>query len=240
MGRPAFCSVDGCKRLRSSPNATYCPMHYHRVRRTGDAGEAEARINRKKKAKEQCSIEGCDKGGKITRGWCIMHYKRWLRNGCPNKTLRTLTESTEESFALRTKWQGECRIWTGSKSSNGYGWIWADGEDVLVHRYVWERDKGTIPHGMFIDHICHNPSCVNIKHLRLATVQQNSANRSGADPNSASGIRNVYKNTSGKWRVRIQTNGVNLGFGTYGTLEEAAAVAEQARKEVFGEFAGKG
>jgi hypothetical protein len=30
-----------------------------------------------------CSIEGCGRGGKITRGWCNRHYLSWCRHGDP-------------------------------------------------------------------------------------------------------------------------------------------------------------
>lgn len=30
-----------------------------------------------------CSIEGCTKAGRITRGWCSMHYQRWKAHGDP-------------------------------------------------------------------------------------------------------------------------------------------------------------
>lgn len=28
-----------------------------------------------------CSIAGCERAGKITRGWCSTHYRYWLRTG---------------------------------------------------------------------------------------------------------------------------------------------------------------
>ena len=28
-----------------------------------------------------CSVEGCDIGGKLRRGWCATHYSRWKRTG---------------------------------------------------------------------------------------------------------------------------------------------------------------
>lgn len=34
-----------------------------------------------------CSIEGCGKAEKLTRGWCAKHYKRWHTHGDPTKTL---------------------------------------------------------------------------------------------------------------------------------------------------------
>ena len=30
-----------------------------------------------------CSVDGCDGGTPIVRGWCRNHYERWRRNGDP-------------------------------------------------------------------------------------------------------------------------------------------------------------
>lgn len=35
------------------------------------------------KAKKACSVEGCEKGGKITKNFCVMHYARFRKNGDP-------------------------------------------------------------------------------------------------------------------------------------------------------------
>lgn len=32
-----------------------------------------------------CSIDGCDRGGKLTRGWCSKHYQRWKAHGDPTR-----------------------------------------------------------------------------------------------------------------------------------------------------------
>ena len=42
-----------------------------------------------------------------------------------------------------------------------------------THRYVWERDRGPIPKGMHIDHLCRKPSCVNVEHLEVVTPRVN-------------------------------------------------------------------
>lgn len=106
-----------------------------------------------------------------------------------------------------------------------------------AHRFAWERENGPIPAGMVVDHRDHcNPACVEISHLREATIAQNIANRAGADRDNAStGVRNVYPNHD-RFMVRIGKKYI----GTYLTLEEAATVAESARRELFGEFAGRG
>lgn len=48
----------------------------------GDPLAVLQRTGRKRLATE-CSIEGCDVGGDITRGWCRFHYGRWQRWGDP-------------------------------------------------------------------------------------------------------------------------------------------------------------
>ena len=32
---------------------------------------------------DTCSVDGCVKAGKLTRGWCPMHYQRWRADGDP-------------------------------------------------------------------------------------------------------------------------------------------------------------
>lgn len=32
-----------------------------------------------------CSIDGCERTGKIVRGWCRKHYSNWQRNGHPTR-----------------------------------------------------------------------------------------------------------------------------------------------------------
>ena len=189
--------------------------------------------------KRLCSIVGCDKTY-LARGWCAKHYTRWLNHGDPEFVTFVITETPEEAFALRTEWQGDCLIWTGTKTKEGYGRIHVNGKSQLVHRYAWERVNGPIPEGMFIDHKDHcDEACVNVDHLRLATNAQNSYHRSGAGKDSKSGIRNVHPH-KGKWRVRVWKNGKCHNFGVYDDLDEAAGVAEAAREELFGAYAGKG
>lgn len=36
---------------------------------------------------KMCSFDGCEKTGRITRGWCNTHYTRWIRTGAPDGSL---------------------------------------------------------------------------------------------------------------------------------------------------------
>lgn len=192
-----------------------------------------------KNTKKSCTIDGCT-GRHKALGYCNKHYLRLRTHGDPLKTERIRTNSSEESFALRTEWQGDCLTWTGSKDPKGYGRIQVARGRGKAHRYAWERVNGPIPSGMHVDHICQNPPCVNVEHLRLATIQENNFHRAGPTKgNKYSGLRNVSPHNGG-WKVKVTKNGKDHYFGTFSTIEEAARVAEQARKDLFGEFAGKG
>lgn len=189
------------------------------------------------KPTRKCTIPECDKRTH-SRGWCEMHYTRWRRHGDP--TIRLYASSPEESFAAKTEWRGDCLEWTGITTEHGYGIIVVNRKNVLAHRYSWELTNGKIPTTRILDHSCHNPPCVNPAHLRLATPSQNNSHQNGPSRHRPPGsIRNVYPRGT-RWRVYVGKDGTQYYFGTYDDRDEAAVVAERARKELFGEYAGKG
>lgn len=188
-----------------------------------------------------CTIPECGKR-LLARGWCGMHYKRWQTNG-DNANWSASEEryyDREQAFTARLKPSDGCIEWSGWISPDGYGKFKTGGKSVFAHRYAWERVHGPIPDGLVIDHACRNTACVNVDHLRLATQSENTRNLSGAKSNNKhSGARNVGR-MGNRWRVRITKDGTVHAFGCYDTLEQARAVAEAGRAELFGEFAGKG
>lgn len=146
----------------------------------------------------------------------------------------------EEAFEARTERRGECLIWVGAGNGVGYGRIWVGGTSIYAHRFAWERENGPIPPKTRVDHREHcDTRCVEVSHLRLATVAQNGQNRGPGSGGSKTGKRNVYPNGKG-FSVKLKKDGEVLRYGTYPTLEEAVQVAEKARAEQFGEFAGRG
>lgn len=143
-----------------------------------------------------------------------------------------------QAFAARTERRGECLIWTGAKGRRGYGQLRASGRKVQAHRFAWELEHGPIPEGVKIDHRYHcDPACCEVSHLREASHAENQRNRGGTS--ATSGHRNVYANGSG-WQVKLHVNNKARHFGTYSTIEEAVAMAEAKRAELYGDYAGRG
>lgn len=143
----------------------------------------------------------------------------------------------QERLALYSERRGGCLIWTGVTNRDGYGRLRIKGRMVQVHRLAWASAHGPIPDGGVVDHICHNPACFEVSHLRLATRAENQAHRKGANRNSRSGLRNIRELTRGRYQVRVAKAGREYG-GIFASLPEARAEAERLRKELFGEFAG--
>ncbi len=81
--RPANtqCKVPGCNR---EPRGSYCSMHARRKWRTGSVGPV---VTLAENRPTVCSVDGCENGGKLTRGWCKMHWYRWRRHGDPEALL---------------------------------------------------------------------------------------------------------------------------------------------------------
>lgn len=69
---------------------------------------------------------------------------------------------------------GRCFEWTGALR-NGYGAIQV-GRGVGVayaHRLVYAAERGPIPDGYDVAHLCHNRRCVRPGHLVAATRKDN-------------------------------------------------------------------
>jgi len=67
-----------------------------------------------------------------------------------------------------------CIEWVGARTAvNGYGTRKINKRNYRVHRLAWEEAHGPIPKGMVVMHLCDNPPCYNVEHLRLGTQDEN-------------------------------------------------------------------
>lgn len=72
----------------------------------------------------------------------------------------------------------ECLEFTGCLNNQGYGQINRQGKGILAHRAAYEAKHGPIPKGKIVLHRCDNPACINIDHLTLGTMKDNSQDMS--------------------------------------------------------------
>jgi len=83
------------------------------------------------------------------------------------------TEPIKRFFKHVNIAESGCWEWTGSGTKAGYG-RFGNGERVVgAHCFSYEYFKGPIPEGYEIDHLCHNPKCVNPDHLEAVTREEN-------------------------------------------------------------------
>lgn len=99
-------------------------------------------------------------------------------------------KDAERFFAKVHKTDG-CWEWTAGKDLDGYGSFWFRGKNVGAHRWSYEHHKGTVPPGMEVDHLCHNPSCVRPDHLEAVSGAENK--RRGYSPSAITARAGVCK-----------------------------------------------
>lgn len=74
--------------------------------------------------------------------------------------------------------EGECWVWTGHRSYDGYGRFGVGGIPRNAHRVSYRWLAGPIPPGLVLDHLCRVRACVRPDHLEAVTIATN-ARRSG-------------------------------------------------------------
>jgi len=96
--------------------------------------------------------------------------------------------------------------------------------------------NGRIPENIQIDHICHNPSCVNPDHLRLATHSENMWN-SRKRKNNTSGEKGVtWSKSANAWIASIWVFGIRKHLGVFKTVSQAHEAYVKAAKRMHGKF----
>jgi hypothetical protein len=127
----------------------------------------------------------------------------------------------------------------GRLKNGGYRIVGVNDGAYMEHRVIYAIIHGIDPGQRFVDHINGKRSDNRIENLRLATFNENCANRSVVPKQSKSGIRGVARvRNSDKWVARVQVNNKQIHGGVFPTADQAALRAKELRKQHFGEFAG--
>jgi hypothetical protein len=69
-----------------------------------------------------------------------------------------------------------CWVWQRQKNAKGYSRITIPqpfSRKVRAHRVSYILNRGPIPYGMTLDHLCRNTSCVNPDHLEPCSPEEN-------------------------------------------------------------------
>lgn len=72
-----------------------------------------------------------------------------------------------------------CLISGIKKRPDGYVRICTPSGARYQHRAAWEAERGTIPPGLEIDHLCYQRDCANTAHMELVTRRENTRRRRG-------------------------------------------------------------
>lgn len=124
------------------------------------------------------------------------------------------------------------------KTSDGYESISIENKTYKSHRLAWLYETGSFPPSC-IDHINRIKTDNRFINLRLADKKQNMENTPLRKDN-LSGSRGVsYRKTTKKWRAYLNHNKKHFHLGDFDTPEEAAAISDAKRKELFTHYESK-
>ena len=107
-----------------------------------------------------------------------------------------------------------CLEWAGATDRHGYGKIKVKDEFGKTritgpHRAAWLAFYGRIDGDLVIDHLCRNPKCINLEHLRLVTNAVNTLAGDHSNKKGRSGRKRGAKPgcskhglVDGRWSTR--------------------------------------
>lgn len=112
-------------------------------------------------------------------------------------------QDVERRLQMRTIVIGSpCHVWIHTKDDDGYAQMNVEGVKRHLARWLLQRSGVSIPSGMVIDHICRNRACINIEHLEVVSIKENTLRGSSFSAQNAMRIR--CERGHNNWRVWFQ------------------------------------
>lgn len=162
-----ICAVPDCGKKHYSKG--FCVAHLRKVEKYGDPLAGGTNLPRG----QPCIVNGCTKPS-VRRGYCAMHNKRLIRHGSIDGGHWVEGEREKWLLAHVDFGSDECLIWPFRVEPNGYGSLYWDGATAGAHRVMCSLAHGEPgDRDLQTAHSCNNRRCVNPRHLRWATAQEN-------------------------------------------------------------------
>jgi HNH endonuclease len=78
-----------------------------------------------------------------------------------------------ERFWSKVLKTDSCWLWQSSMNRLGYGRFFLNGRCQEAYRVAYELQRGPVPEGLELDHVCRVRACVNPAHLEPVTHAEN-------------------------------------------------------------------
>lgn len=161
--------------------------------------------------------------GRLRRGMCERHYRRWLKTG---ETSSPRIDNLQHYSAVEGCW-----VWQGAVWRNGYGKTSTEVNGTrLAHRALYVEHRGEIPEGMDLDHLCRNRLCVNPDHLEPVSRAVNLDRGHEARTMCEAGLHDITQPGATKpgtrqcvecWRARYRAAGARYRARMRGDVSSA-------------------
>lgn len=172
---------------------------------------------------QMCSVSGCD-NPHDAKGFCRPHYSRWKRHGdplagrTPNGALIAFLKSAADSQT------DECILWPFARYEHGHGMVRFHGTMMRASRAVLliagRTPNSPQDHAAHKPVVCHQPACVNPRHIDFVPCQEN------ADHRKLDGTSNVGERNGAAKLTREQVIAIRRSVDSYAALSARYGVAE--------------
>lgn len=126
------------------------------------------------------------KGGKakVPKGFAMLSPDQRAERARQGAAQRWAGKTREEQFWDNVKKDSgvfkivngvlsECWAWTAGKSNKGYAYFSVNGKAKQAYKIAYEWEKGSVPDGLHLDHLCRTHECVRPDHLEPVTQREN-------------------------------------------------------------------